>query len=38
MKAVNYYIIIKKIKETPKSESGFVLTETQNEDVRFVKG
>jgi len=38
MKAVNYYIIIEKIKEKPKSESGFVLTETQNEDVRFIKG
>jgi len=38
MKAVNYYIIVEKIKEKPTSESGFVLTETQNEDVRFVKG
>jgi co-chaperonin GroES (HSP10) len=38
MKAINYYIVIEKIKEKPKSESGFVLTETQNEDVRFVKG
>ena len=38
MKAINYYIVIEKIKEKPKSESGFVLTETQNEDIRFVKG
>ena len=38
MKAINYYIIIEKIKEKRKSESGFVLTETQNEDVRFIKG
>ena len=38
MRAINYYIVVEKIKEKPKSESGFVLTETQNEDVRFVKG
>ena len=31
MKAVNYYIIIDKIKEQPKSSSGFVLSESQNE-------
>lgn len=38
MKAVNYYIIIDKIKEQPKSSSGFVLSESQNEDVRYSKG
>ena len=38
MKAVNYYIVIEKIKEKPKSESGFVLSEAQSEDVRFSKG
>ena len=38
MRAINYYIVVEKIKEKPKSESGFVLTETQNEDVRFIKG
>jgi|TARA_R100001463_G_scaffold21486_1_gene51584 co-chaperonin GroES (HSP10) len=38
MKAINYYIVIEKIKEKPKSESGFVLTETQNDDVRYLKG
>ena len=38
MKAINYYIVIEKIKEKPKSDSGFVLTETQNEDIRYLKG
>jgi co-chaperonin GroES (HSP10) len=38
MQAVSYYIIVKKIKEKPESKSGFVLTETQNEDVRYLKG
>ena len=38
MKAVNFYIIVDKIKEQPKSTSGFVLSESQNEDVRYIKG
>ena len=38
MKAVNYYIVIDKIKEKPKSTSGFVLSEEQNEDQRYLKG
>ena len=38
MKAINYYIVVEKIKEKPKSDSGFVLTETQDEDVRYLKG
>ena len=38
MKAVSYYLVIDKIKEEPKSTSGFVLTENQNEDVRYLKG
>jgi co-chaperonin GroES (HSP10) len=38
MQAVSYYIIVKKIKEKPESKSGFVLTETQNEYVRYLKG
>jgi len=38
MKAVSYYLVIDKIKEKPKSTSGFVLTENQNEDVRYLKG
>ena len=38
MKAVSYYLVVDKIKEEPKSTSGFVLTESQNEDVRYLKG
>jgi len=38
MKAVNFYIVVDKIKEKPKSASGFVLSESQNEDIRYLKG
>ena len=38
MKAVNYYIVIEKIKEEPKSDSGFILSESQSEDIRYSKG
>jgi len=38
MKAINYYIIIKKIKEAPKKVGGIELTEKQNSDVRYLKG
>ena len=38
MQAVNYYVIIDKLKEKPKSTSGFVLSESQNQDVRYSKG
>jgi len=38
MQAVNYYIIIDKIKEPPKKVGGLELTEKQNKDIRYVKG
>jgi co-chaperonin GroES (HSP10) len=38
MQAVNYYIVVDKIKEKPKSKSGFVMTELQNTDIRYLKG
>ena len=38
MKAINNYIVIEKIKEKPKSEGGFVLTEAQSDDIRYLKG
>lgn len=38
MKAINNYIIIKKIKEEPKKSNGLILTESQNKDVRYLKG
>ena len=38
MQAVNNYIIIDKIKEEAKTMGGFVLTEDQNKEVRYLKG
>jgi len=38
MKAINYYIIIDKIKEQPKKVGGIELNEKQNSDVRYLKG
>tara|TARA_B110000908_G_C10251095_1_gene452064 strand:+ start:1106 stop:1363 length:258 start_codon:yes stop_codon:yes gene_type:complete len=37
MKAINHYIVIKKIKEAPKTVAGLELTEQQNTDVRYLK-
>lgn len=38
MQAINYYLIIDKIKEEPKKVGGLELTESQNKDVRYLKG
>ena len=38
MKAVNYYIVVNKIKEKPKTIAGLELTENQNDDIRYLKG
>ena len=38
MKAVNNYIIINKIKVNPKKVSGLELTESQDTDIRYLKG
>jgi co-chaperonin GroES (HSP10) len=38
LRAVNYYIVIDKIKEAPKTVGGLELTQKQNEDVRYLKG
>ncbi len=38
MQAVNYYIVIEKIKEAPKKVGGLELTEDQNKDIRYAKG
>ena len=38
MQAVNYYIVVEKIKEAPKKVGGLELTEDQNKDVRYAKG
>ena len=37
MKAVNHYVVINKIKETKKS-TGLIITEENNNDVRYSKG
>jgi len=37
MKAINYFIVIRKIKEAPKKVGGLELTEEQNKDVRYLK-
>lgn len=37
MKAVNNYIVIKKIKEAAKKVAGLELTESQNTDIRYLK-
>tara|TARA_R100001510_G_C7613598_1_gene176402 strand:+ start:372 stop:629 length:258 start_codon:yes stop_codon:yes gene_type:complete len=38
MKAVNYYVVVDKIKETEKKVGGLIITEDNNEDVRYFKG
>ena len=38
MKAINYFVVVDKIKEPPKKIGGLELTENQNEDVRYLKG
>lgn len=38
MRAINYFVIVDKIKEEPSKVAGLELTEKQNKDVRYVKG
>ena len=38
MQAINYYLVIEKIKEAPKKVGGLELTEDQNKDIRYSKG
>jgi co-chaperonin GroES (HSP10) len=37
LKAINYFIIIDKIKEAPKKVGGLEITEKNNNDVRYLK-
>ena len=37
MQAINYFIVIRKVKEAPKKVGGLELTEDQNKDVRYLK-
>lgn len=38
MKAINYFVVVDKIKEEPSKVGGLELTESQNKDVRYLKG
>ena len=38
MQAINYYVVVEKIKEAPKKVGGLELTEDQNKEVRYLKG
>lgn len=38
MQAISHYLVIDKIKEAPKKVGGLELTESQNKDVRYLRG
>ena len=38
MRAINYYIIVDIIKEEPKAFKGFIVTDKQTNDNRYLKG
>tara|TARA_R100001126_G_scaffold10609_1_gene5153 strand:+ start:46 stop:303 length:258 start_codon:yes stop_codon:yes gene_type:complete len=38
MKAVNHYVVVEKIKETHKKSSGLIITEDNDNDLRYLKG
>tara|TARA_B100002019_G_scaffold76093_1_gene65708 strand:+ start:3323 stop:3580 length:258 start_codon:yes stop_codon:yes gene_type:complete len=38
MQAINYYLVVDKIKEAPKKVGGLELTESQDKDIRYLKG
>jgi len=38
MKAVNYFVVVDKIKETERKVGGLILKEENDEDVRYCKG
>ena len=38
MKAVNYFVVIDKIKQQEKKTSGLIMTENTNDDIRYFKG
>lgn len=37
MQAINYYVIVDKLKEAPKVVAGLEMTEKQNSDVRYLR-
>jgi co-chaperonin GroES (HSP10) len=38
MKAINYYVVVEKIKQPPKKVGGLELSESQNDEERYSKG
>ena len=38
MQAINFYLIVEKIKSAPSVVGGLELTESQNKDIRYLKG
>ena len=38
MMAVNYFVVIDKIKQEEKNTSGLIMTENTNDDIRYFKG
>jgi len=37
MKAINHYLVVEKIKEKPKDIGGFIITDKQANDIRYLK-
>ncbi len=37
MKAINYYVVVDKIKDEPKKIAGLIMTEELDEDDRYIK-
>jgi co-chaperonin GroES (HSP10) len=38
MQAINHFIVIEKIKEAPKNIGGLEITQSQNNDIRYLRG
>jgi co-chaperonin GroES (HSP10) len=38
MKAINYYVVVEKIKQPPKKVGGLELSESNNDEERYSKG
>ena len=38
MKAINSFLVVDKIKEKPQPQKGLILTESQADDIRYLRG
>ena len=38
MKSINSFLVVDKIKEKPKPQKGLILTESQADDIRYLRG